>query len=468
MYQGIPLFRSLRFRLIASVVIIEIIMLFLLVWSNVRIVQTTHTNRLKETAENMLLQIANTSGRYMVAVDYAALEEYLSNSMGHGELSYIVVLDRDNFPVIELGDVPEDEWPNADTHPAEVDDRIFDLSKDISIAGLPVGRVLMGFSLSLMDQAIKKSRNRGMTIAITEILLTVLVTVLIGVHLTRRLGVLARAAQDVGSGNYKVVVSQEPADEVGMTAMAFNKMVEEVSRRMKENKMLVQKSLHIQEAERQELARELHDELGQCITAIRADAESIRDLSKKRGPGVCDSRVETSASAILSVSSRIYDVVHSMMQRLRPPVLDHLGLNEALSEEVEAWQTRHPEIKCVFDSSGDLSGLSDQIKITLYRIVQESLTNITKHALAKNVTISISLINATDDHSDKCSHAEARLTITDDGCGIDMSIRGSGLGLTGMRERVDSLEGEFQIDTVVDKYTSIIVSIPVNIAMREL
>ncbi|MCK5382113.1 MAG: HAMP domain-containing protein [Gammaproteobacteria bacterium] len=451
-------FYSLRFRLIASVVTIEIVMLSLLVWNNITIIHTTHTDRLRDTASSMIQQIANTSGNYMVAVDYATLQDYLGNVMHYQELAYLVILDRDDAPVITLGLAPREARPVIDPHPDSVTDGVFDISSEILVAGQPMGTVLMGFSLSLMEEAIHKSRIRGISIAAAEILLTVVVTVLIGLGLTRRLGVLSNAAQEVGGGNYSVNIPVETADEVGRTATAFNRMVAEVSNRtlkleeaetrtrqlLTENRQLAQTSLTAQEDERKHLARELHDELGQCITAIRADAKSIRSLSKE-----CDARVDASASAILDVASRIYEVVHSMMQRLRPGVLYDLGLVEALKEEISAWQERNPDTKCIITVSGDLADLGERVNITVYRIVQECLTNITKYAHASRVTVDL-------------SNTEDKLVLKteDDGKGIDLSIMTDGLGIIGMRERVEALGGEFQLDTGPGKGVSIMVTIP--------
>jgi signal transduction histidine kinase len=456
--KSITLFQSLRFRLIASVVSIEIIMLSLLVWNNISIIQATHTDRLRDTATSMIQQIARTSGNYMVAVDYATLEDYLSNIIDYQELSYLVVLDRDEHAVIALGEFPVQPWPVLETHPAQVTDGVFDVTDVITVAGQPMGRVLMGFSLSLMDEAIRKSRTRGITIAVGEIVLTVIVTVLIGLGLTRRLGILAAAAQEVGKGDYSIKIPVEAADEVGRTASAFNYMVTEVSSRtqqleaaesrsrtlLAENRNLVHTSLHVQEEERKYLARELHDELGQCITAIQADAESIRDLSRDG-----DSRIKTSAAAILDVSSRIYEVVHSMMQRLRPGILDDLGLVEALKDALAAWQERNPNTHCVFNASGDLANLGERINITVYRIIQECLTNVSKHARAGTVTITLT---GTADL--------LILDIEDDGRGTDLSAPRSGLGLIGMRERVESLGGEFRLDSREGEGLSIMISVP--------
>ncbi|HHJ15336.1 MAG TPA: PAS domain S-box protein [Gammaproteobacteria bacterium] len=563
--------RSLRVRLIVSVVVIEVVMLSLLVWSNLGVIQQAHADRLWDTATSMLEQIATTSGGYLVEVDYATLEEYLQNIAQHDELDYLVVLDRDQRPIVTLGQAPRPPWPDTETEPLEVSDGVLDVSGDIRIGGQLMGEVRLGFSLAQMEKAIDAARLRSIAIAITEITLTILATVFIGVHLTRRLGRLANAAHRVGSGDYSVSVDAEIRDEVGMTAMAFNRMVEEVSRRTRHlqealarervieataidgmvtygaagtilsvnpamealfgyseqelvgqpvamlleavdaetwekptgsrieatgvrkdghcfplelyighvdingealyaatlhditerkraerecmtllegNRFLIHKSLAVQEEERRNLARELHDELGQCMTAIQADAENIRDLSASS-----NTRIETSASAILSVSARIYDVVHSMMQRLRPSVLDDLGLVAALEEEISAWQARHPDIDFSFTNAGDLSALGEAINISIYRIVQESLTNISKHADAGRVSIRMAV---QQQDGKPC----VVLAIEDNGRGMDPALRSRGLGLIGMRERIQALHGSLDIQSSPGKGLRIDAVIP--------
>lgn len=457
--QSFGFFHSLRFRLIASVVIIEVIMLSLLVWNNISIIHTTHTDRLRDTADSMIQQIATTSGSYMVAVDYATLEDYLKNIMQYKELQYIVVLDRDDNAVISLGKVPANT-PMLDTHPQQVTDGVFDIENIIAVAGHPMGRVMAGFSLSLMEDTMSKSRNRGVTIAIIEIILTITVTVFIGLGLTRRLAFLSNAAAEVEAGNYSVNVPAEINDEVGTTATAFNRMVAEVSSRtrqlekeearsrqlLSENRHLVRASLDIQEDERKHLARELHDELGQCLTAIQADAELIRELAHKT-----DKKIETSALAIKDVASRVYNVVHSMMHRLRPGILDNLGLVEALKEEIASWNSRNPECHCEFDYSGELSGLNERININLYRITQECLTNITRHASATQAKIQL----VADDNT-------ITLKIYDNGNGFDMSAPHMRLGLIGVRERVESLNGDFTLYSRPDQGVSIDITLPIH------
>jgi len=568
-------FKSLRVRLITSVVIIEIVMLSLLVWSNLAVIRQAHADRLWDTATGLLEQVATTSGVYLLEVDYASLEEYLRNFTHQQELAYLMVLDRDNQPVVTLGSLPQVLWPTSDSHPLSVDDGILDLERGILIGNKVMGEVHAGFSLAQMQQAINSARVRSVAIAGTEIILTILATVFIGMHLTRRLGRLADAAQRVGSGDYAVSVPAELNDEVGMTAMAFNRMVNEVSqrtRRLEEtlarervieetsidgmitydadtrilsvnpamhqlfgytgdfllgkraglllaplsgpdnsaqdpvfwtrttagqievtgrrqdgscfplelyigrvtlngeplfaatlhditerkqaerecrnllegNRFLIHKSLVVQEEERRHLAQELHDELGQCMTAIQADAENIHELSKHGNP-----KIAGSANAIVNVSMRMYDVVHSMMQRLRPSVLDNFGLVAAIDEELDAWKARYPQVDCHFEKHGELLDLGEQITISLYRVVQESLTNIAKHAAARRVALYLSREDGV-----------IRLTVEDDGCGMDVDKPVRGLGLIGMRERVEALHGSLSITSTPGEGTAIDVLVP--------
>jgi glucose-6-phosphate-specific signal transduction histidine kinase len=197
---------------------------------------------------------------------------------------------------------------------------------------------------------------------------------------------------------------------------------------LEENRMLWQRSMQVQEEERRNLARELHDELGQSLNAIKVDAVNIRDHSHAMPD------IHTSALAIIEVSSQVYDVVRSLMQRLRPVALDDLGLRSAVQFGVDQWQRRHPGVHCTFEARGELDGLSEKVNITLYRLVQECLTNVAKHAEAANVSIVL-----------RRDRDAVRFDFEDDGTGFDPSGRRQGLGLIGMRERVESLSGRFEL-----------------------
>jgi glucose-6-phosphate-specific signal transduction histidine kinase len=233
---------------------------------------------------------------------------------------------------------------------------------------------------------------------------------------------------------------------------------EESKKLLSENRILTRQSMAVQESERRYLARELHDELGQCITAIQADARIISE----RAPD-CDPRLGVSATAIQDVTSRIYEVVHSMMERLRPAMLDDLGLADTLNEEVDKWCERQPETVCELSISGDLASLDDDISITLYRIVQECLTNVSKHAGAHNVSVRLAVNrNADTNKPGRKAASCVHLVVQDDGAGMATGTRATGLGLIGMRERVESLNGCFSIDTSIGDGTTITVDLPLT------
>lgn len=245
--------------------------------------------------------------------------------------------------------------------------------------------------------------------------------------------------------------------ELSQTNFALEKEVtdrrkaeEDARNLLDEKRFLAQKCMQVQEDERQRLARELHDELGQCITAIQADAETIQELSKN-----CDARLTTSAHAIWGVSSRIYDVVHSMMQRLRPSALDDVGLVETLKEEVRAWQARQLNTNYSLNITGNLDLLGDIVNITLYRIVQECLTNIAKHAEATEVDIQLGLIDGGHKH-------KVCLEVRDNGVGMKPQSLGGGFGLIGMRERVETLNGKFELSEDSGAGTKITVILPLS------
>ena len=237
----VGLFKSLRFRLIASVVLIEVVMLSIMVWSNVNSIYTTHTDRLNDTSKSILLQFAQTAGSYMAEVDYAGLEEYADGVLKHGELDYIVIHSKSGKAVLRLGKNIPTEYPIVEKHPTDVKDNIFDVKSDISLADYQFGQVFMGFTLSVMEEAISTARNRSVLIAITEIILTIIVTIFIGYNLTRNLRALSEAANLVGDGNLNVVLPVKRDDEVGLTAKAFNNMVNELGIHREHLEELVEK-----------------------------------------------------------------------------------------------------------------------------------------------------------------------------------------------------------------------------------
>jgi glucose-6-phosphate-specific signal transduction histidine kinase len=207
----------------------------------------------------------------------------------------------------------------------------------------------------------------------------------------------------------------------------------ELADALAENRQLSQKYLLAQEEERRSLARELHDELGQCLNAIKLDATTIRNH-----PGTPAPEIVESAQAIIDVSSRVYDVTRGLMERLRPVALDELGLADAVRHLVSEWQRRNPGVNCTLALGGRLDELGEQINMSLYRVVQECLTNVTRHASASAVEVRV--------EGSAPPHGGLSVCVRDDGVGLSTSAgKRTGLGLVGLRERVEALGGRFDV-----------------------
>ena len=209
-----------------------------------------------------------------------------------------------------------------------------------------------------------------------------------------------------------------------------------------ENRLLAQKNVLAQEEERRVLARELHDELGQSLNAIKLDAVAIRE----RMPDPSD-EVHGNATAIIEVADHVHETVRSLTRRLRPVALDELGLRDALELYVSQWERRNPPVICTLEASGTLEGLGELVNITVYRCVQECLTNITRHAHATAVKVSIAR-----------DQSAVRLGVEDNGCGMDVHAKRHGLGLVGLRERAESLHGSLELTSTIGAGTRIALS----------
>lgn len=204
---------------------------------------------------------------------------------------------------------------------------------------------------------------------------------------------------------------------------------------------------HIED-ERRSLARELHDELGQYVSAVKIFAQNIINRSKGK-----DKDIEESALSVTSAANQIYDGMHSIIRQLRPGSLDNLGLSETIKDMASNWRSQHPSIQIDLFVGKNLDHLGEAININIYRIIQEAMNNCLKHARAHNISINL-------DHKDKY----LTLIFNDDGVGFDTSIltKSKQFGLIGMKERVKSLSGMFTIKSTPTKGTLINISIPLD------
>jgi len=206
---------------------------------------------------------------------------------------------------------------------------------------------------------------------------------------------------------------------------------------------LLQRLYTAKEDERLALARELHDEMGQTSTAIRTEVAVLQRIGRLHPED------DESVKRIAESAQHLSQMTRQMLHRLRPPALDSMGLEQALMSLCDNWQ-QNTQTVCEFKVPTLPEGLNDYACVTVYRIVQEALTNVTRHANAKHVRVELTL-----------DSQGLNLNIEDDGQGMaDTQAVHPGFGLLGMQERVASVAGRIFISSKLGQGVRLAIQIP--------
>ena len=252
-------------------------------------------------------------------------------------------------------------------------------------------------------------------------------------------------------GNLKTRIPHLKTKELRLIGQKFNRMVKILEETIVKNHTLSQQLINLQETERKKLARDLHDEFGQSLTAIHADAAALKILANKEYP-----KIKPSVDAISHLSKYLMELVSGMLGRLKLGVLSELGLEEGLVDLIKTWQLRHPKIKLQYDLHlRSLPKVSETISVSTYRIVQECLTNISRHARAKHVAIQIKY-----EAKNKLNRF-IDINIQDDGVGFSKPHR-DGFGLLGIKERIYEIHGKINIISKPKLGTALSIQLPLQ------
>ncbi|MBV8130882.1 MAG: HAMP domain-containing protein [Alphaproteobacteria bacterium] len=255
--------------------------------------------------------------------------------------------------------------------------------------------------------------------------LTILLIYLFVGRALRPLEALAEALEQVGDGRYRTRIGGRLAPELARLRDSFNRMAARLASADMENKRLNEQLLTLQEQERSELARDLHDEVSPFLFAINIDAASASRMLREGRVTEARNHVQSIADAVRPMQRQ----VRSMLGRLRPVGLDEFGLREAIENMIAFWRRRRPEIRYQLGISAGCEGLGELMGGTICRVVQEALSNAIRHARPTLITVSIDR-----------QGEEVWVGITDDGRGMSEPSR-PGYGLVGIGERVRALGG---------------------------
>jgi signal transduction histidine kinase len=234
---------------------------------------------------------------------------------------------------------------------------------------------------------------------------------------------------------------------------AQRRLTEEMAEREALRREIFHQTVQAQEEERQHIARELHDEAGQALTAISYELAALEEALPPTNPEHHDA-VRERTTTLRRLTENVLDNLQRLTNRLRPTMLDELGLVPALIAYTDECSERFP-FNVDIDVTGPRRRLTPEIETTLYRIVQEGLTNVARHAEASHAWVKLHF----DQH-------RVVLHILDDGVGIDLetiqdaAICGHGWGLAGICERVELLGGDLDIQSSPGEGANLCISIP--------
>jgi len=267
-----------------------------------------------------------------------------------------------------------------------------------------------------------------------------LVTMIVVGRALAPLDALSQAMKTIESGSYNVHIEAGGAPELAALCTRLNHLAETLGAAVEEKRQLAERAVSLQDLEREEIARELHDEFGPYLFALRVHAGALMRLAKAPTPD--PDGVGKHGGAILDQVHELQQFTRRILERLRPVGLAELGLREALGALQRLWNDSHPDVAIETTISHALGETGETAELTIYRVVQEALTNVFRHARATAVNVSIEPADRLASPPDCRDYALVR--VRDNGRGLKPDQK-FGLGLTGMRERILALGGTLTV-----------------------
>lgn len=333
------------------------------------------------------------------------------------------------------------------------------LIQDIAVPILEgkAGVVHLGLSEGRLSKAVAHRIWAIVIVASVVLVIGLLVAYALATLLTRPILKLVEMTKAIGRGDLKWRAPIWAKDEIGELGDAFNTMTaelerswEEIRRKEEVRTRLLERVISAQEEERRRIARELHDETGQSLTSLALGLQAMEGVKNLE-------EVKVRTAELRSLVAKTLEEVHHLARALRPSILDDLGLVAALERSVKGYEAA-TGLRIDFYAQGlDGKRLSPHLETALYRIVQEALTNVVKHAQARNVSVLL----------ERRGRAVVAV-VEDDGRGFDVAAarrsRGDdkGLGLIGIEERASLLGGTLTVESRPGMGTTVVVEIPLE------
>ncbi|MBW2739297.1 MAG: HAMP domain-containing protein [Deltaproteobacteria bacterium] len=468
------------------------------------------TMREKESLESELhkrgaalaADLARFTARPLLRPDLTTLRRFVNHSMKQDYVRYVIILDPHGKVVMhsdlaEVGKTYMDSLSTAavnskapgcsHTSLSEKEESLFDIFAPVQVSDVRLGTVRLGYSYLAVEKEIAEAQQQILIIGIVTTIIGGVVAYLLAIFISSPIRRITDATEKVANGDLNTPLTIKRKDEIGTLATSFNKMAQDLGRHRKHLEELVEgrtselgtaneqlrreiaerkrseKELkqsrkrlrdlasHLQtirEKEGSRIAREIHDELGQALTALKMDTHWVG----QRLSGDQQLLLEKAKSMSKLIDTTIHSV-QRISSELRPGLLDDLGLSAAIEWQANEFRSR-TNIQCKIISIPEDIILDSDSSTAIFRIFQETLTNIARHANATRVEVML-----------KQKSGTAELIVHDNGKGITENEISNprAFGLIGMRERVHSLGGYLTIRGAPNKGTSVEVFIPTSV-----
>jgi len=250
---------------------------------------------------------------------------------------------------------------------------------------------------------------------------------------------LSEAMTKIEAGGYDTRVKPDGPPELVAICDKLNHLAATLGNAVDDKRRLAERVVSLQDVERKEIARELHDEFGPYLFALRAHASALTRIADGKAPNVEATRKH--GSAILEQVNALQQSNRRVLEKLRPAGLTELGLREALGALLRLWGESHPGVAIETAISPSLGEAGETADLTIYRTIQEALTNVFRHAGATSVNVTVEPV---EPPSGLTARGGALVRVRDNGGGLRPDHK-LGFGLTGMRERILALGGSLTI-----------------------
>ena len=461
--------------------------------------KATLESELRKRGLALASELAKFTARPLLSRDLPALRRFVNHSMAQDYVRYAVVLNPHGKVVMhsdlaEVGKTYKDNVSIAAVNSGESGcarlskrgEQYLDIFTPIQVLDIRLGTVRLGYSYMAVEKEVAKARQQIFIIGIVTIIIGGVVAYLLATFISSPIKKITDATEKVANGGLITRLTIKRDDEIGTLANAFNKMAEDLRKHHKHLEALVEGrtaelettnvqlleeiterkraeenlkqsrerlrdlASHLQsirEEEGKRIAREIHDELGQALTALKMDIHWLDHRLPEDQP-LLRKKTKTMSNLInITVQS-----VRRISTELRPGLLDDLGLSAAIEWQANEFSNR-TGIRCGIVSDPEDIILDQTCSTALFRIFQETLTNIARHADATEVEIIL-----------KEKYDKVELEVHDNGKGItEKQISdGKSFGLIGIGERVHYLNGDLSIKGARNKGTTVKVSIPID------